>query len=404
MKILHTADWHLGKRLYDVSRLPEQIEVLQEICEIVEKEEVDVVLIAGDLFDTFNPPVDATELFYKTLKRLSGNGKRWVVAIAGNHDSPDRIVAPDPLAIECGIILVPYPITHVNPIKLDSGLEILYSDKGVVELGLPNSGEVLRLLLTPYANEFRMKTSLLDGDEEDGLRDLLEKHWKAVLEERKDVKATNILMAHLFVAKNAIELPDEPDDEKPILHVGGAQAIYSSNFPQGLDYVALGHLHRKHAVVKEPYAVVYSGSPLSYSFSEANQQKYVMLLDTDENNDLSYEPLELNSGKKLLRFRAESIEEGIDWLRANQGTWVEITVVKDEYLTTADKKQLHDAHDGILGIIPEIKNANLLENGQSNIDLTKSINELFEDYFLQKTGQEVNDEVKAMFKEILAEN
>jgi exonuclease SbcD len=91
MKILHTADWHLGKKLDNISRLEEQKEVLQEICDIADQQQVDVVIVAGDLFDTFNPPVEATELLYQTLKRLTANGKRPVLAIAGNHDSPDRI-------------------------------------------------------------------------------------------------------------------------------------------------------------------------------------------------------------------------------------------------------------------------------------------------------------------------
>ena len=109
MKILHTADWHLGKWLDNVSRLSEQNEVLSEICEVAEKENVDVVLIAGDLFDTFSPSAEAQELFFRTLKRLGCNGRRPVVAIAGNHDQPDRIEAPDHLARECGIIFIGYP-------------------------------------------------------------------------------------------------------------------------------------------------------------------------------------------------------------------------------------------------------------------------------------------------------
>ncbi|MCB0293286.1 MAG: exonuclease subunit SbcD, partial [Calditrichaeota bacterium] len=101
MKILHTADWHLGKRLERFSRLEEQREVLEEICGIAEQEAVDAVIIAGDIYDTFNPASEAVELFYKTVKRLADEGRRAVVAIAGNHDSPDRFAAPEPLAREC---------------------------------------------------------------------------------------------------------------------------------------------------------------------------------------------------------------------------------------------------------------------------------------------------------------
>src|SRR5690554_7320792 len=103
MRLLHTGDWHLGKRLDDYSRLEEQQAVLEELIGLAEIHDVDAVLVAGDLFDTFNPPAEAVELFYKSLKKLSGDGRRPVIAIAGNHDSPDRIEAPDPLARECGI-------------------------------------------------------------------------------------------------------------------------------------------------------------------------------------------------------------------------------------------------------------------------------------------------------------
>ena len=100
MKILHTADWHLGKRLDRFDRLPEQKQVLEEIIEIANRENPDVVLVAGDLFDTFNPPVEAVELLYRTLRQLSADGKRAVIAIAGNHDSPERVEVPDIFARE----------------------------------------------------------------------------------------------------------------------------------------------------------------------------------------------------------------------------------------------------------------------------------------------------------------
>ncbi len=109
MKILHTADWHLGKKLYDFSRIEEQRAVLEEICQIADSQNADVIVIAGDLYDTFNPPTEATELFYQTLNKLAKNGTRPVIAIAGNHDSADRIEAPDPLAKACGIFFSGFP-------------------------------------------------------------------------------------------------------------------------------------------------------------------------------------------------------------------------------------------------------------------------------------------------------
>ena len=109
MKILHTADWHIGKRLDRFSRIEEQRAVLAEISAIAAREKVDLCLVAGDLYDTVNPGSEAEELLYRGLTDLSGGGARPVIAIAGNHDSPDRINAPDVLAREQGIILIGYP-------------------------------------------------------------------------------------------------------------------------------------------------------------------------------------------------------------------------------------------------------------------------------------------------------
>src|SRR5690606_34381946 len=188
MKILHTADWHLGKRLEKFSRIEEQREVLEEIIQIADKYNVDAVLIAGDLFDSFNPSTEAVELFYKSLKRLSNNGKRVVVAIAGNHDSPDRIEAPDPLAKECGIIFSGYPHSHISTCVLESGVCIIQSEPGFIELKLPKHETKLRLLLTPYANEYRLKTFLGVDGTEDQLREVLEQRWKELAERYCDDK------------------------------------------------------------------------------------------------------------------------------------------------------------------------------------------------------------------------
>jgi len=192
MKILHTADWHLGKRLDNVSRFAEQVAVMEEICEIAERENVDAVIVAGDLYDTFNPSTESIELFYKTLKRLANNGKRAVIAIAGNHDSPDRIEAPDPLARECGIIFAGFPNTRITPFSLKNGIEVTSSESGFIEIKLPTIDAPLRLILTPYANEYRIKTFLGMEDSEAELRKVLATKWKELADKYCDNKGVNI--------------------------------------------------------------------------------------------------------------------------------------------------------------------------------------------------------------------
>ena len=405
MRILHTADWHLGKKLGHIARIPEQEKVLDEICNIADAQDVDVIVIAGDLFDTFNPPTDAVDLFYKTLKKLGNNGNRAVVAIAGNHDSPDRIEAPDPLAKECGIILTGYPFTECSTFSLESGMQVLQTAPGFIELQLPKYDYPLRLMLTPYANERRMKTFLGLEDSEQELRDILEDQWKDIADKYCDNQGVNLLSTHLFVLKKGGKLEEEGDDEKSILHIGGAQPIYSNNFPKQVQYVALGHLHRKQLVDNKPCPIVYSSSILSYSFSEAEQDKYVGIVDLEPGKQARYKFVKLTEGKRLVRKRFEKIDTAVKWLAKNPATLVELTIVADEYLTGEDRKRLNEAHHGIITIIPEIKNAgSTAVSDTASIDLSVDIKTLFNQYFEYRMAQKPNKNIKDLFKEVLAES
>ncbi|SDC24226.1 metallophosphoesterase family protein [Williamwhitmania taraxaci] len=404
MKLLHTSDWHLGKHLNSFSRHAEQQEVLQEICEIADREQVNAVIVAGDLFDTYNPPTESTELFYKTLKRLSSNGRRAVIAIAGNHDSPDRIEAPDPLARECGIIFAGYPNSVVPTFELESGLKVLQSHEGFISLALPGVAEPLRILLTPYANEFRLKTYLGQEDSEEELRTVLQQNWQQTADMCCDSKGVNILLSHLLMMRKGDELPEEPDDEKPILHVGGAQVIYTENIPAQIQYTALGHLHRKQRFNTNSTPVVYSGSPLSYSFSEANQSKFVVIIDVQAGQSATMAEIELIKGKRLLRKRSETMAEALAWLAENENSLVELTMATDTYLTAEERKRLFAAHEGIVTLIPDVKNRTELSgSSKHSIDLSKGMEELFSEYFLHSKGQNPNDNILKLFKEVLSE-
>ncbi len=403
MKLLHTSDWHLGKYLNNFSRHSEQELVLQEICEIASREQVNAIIIAGDLFDTYNPPIEATELFYKTLKRISDNGNRAVIAIAGNHDSPDRIEAPDPLARECGIIFAGYPNSSVTPFELESGLKVLYSEEGFISLALPGVNEPLRILLTPYANEYRLKTYLGNGDQDVELRMVLQEKWKQLADKYCNNQGVNILVAHLLMMNEGDALPEEPDDEKPILHVGGAQAIFCENIPNQIQYVALGHLHRQQDIGSARCPVFYSGSPLSYSFSEADQKKYVLLADIQDGAKAKIKEIELSEGKPLLRNRFDSVENALNWLEKNQNCLVELTMATETYLSASERKQLYNAHHGIVSLIPDISNKPDYGSDKQNIDLSKSIRELFIEYFKHEKGQEPNENILNIFKEVLSE-
>lgn len=399
MKILHTADWHLGKRLDSFSRLEEQKIVLDEICIIAEEQAVDAIVVAGDLFDAFNPPVEAIELLYKTLKRLTNNGKRPVIAIAGNHDSPDRIDSPEPLARECGIVFMGYPNTEIKTIELENGFEITKTDKGFIEINLPAHNYPLRIIATPYANEVRMK-EYFGEEKEVELSNSLQMGWGDLSEKYCDNKGVNILVTHLYMLKRGGEVLEEPDGEKP-LKIGNADLIYSDIIPPQIQYTAMGHLHRHQNVGTDEKPVVYSGSPLSYSFSEAGQQKYVKIINVEPNSIAQLERIPLKSGKQLARKTFNSIDSAVEWLNDNQYTLVELTIESDTYLKSEDLKRLRNAHHEIVHIIPIVKNDNVMDESSKQVNLNQDITALFSDYFKYSKGQSPNEEIIELFKEII---
>lgn len=403
LKIVHTADWHLGKKLDYFSRLEEQKAVLNEIVDIADEQQADVVIIAGDLFDTFNPPVEALDLFYATVKRLSNNGKRPIIAIAGNHDSPDRIDVPNPLAIECGIIFIGYPNAVVSPIVIEDGFTITKTDKGFLEIQLPKFDFPLRIIATPYANEMRLKHYLGSENREEQLNEVLKNTWASLADQYCDDKGVNILTTHLYMLKRGGEILEEPDGEKPIM-VGNADVIYTDCIPPQIQYAALGHLHRYQNINVKDKPVVYSSSPLSYSFSEAGQEKKVVLIEALPNSKVVFKPISLQSGRTLHRIRFSSIDETVEWLLKNPNTLVELTIESDTFITTENLKRINSSHDGIIHIIPILKktddDGNVVQTGKVNID--QDINGLFRDYFKAKNKlQEPNEELIALFNEVL---
>lgn len=399
MKILHTADWHLGKRLDSFSRLEEQVLVMKEIVEIAEKQQVDLVIIAGDLFDNFNPSTEAVELFYKTLKQLSNNGKRPVIAISGNHDSPNFVDAPNPLARENGIILIGHPNAKVAPFQLEN-FEIINSAEGFLELKLKTFDYPVRILHTPYANEIRLK-QYLGENKEDALNEILAENWKQLADEFCNENGVNILTAHLYMNQRGGILLEEPEGEKPI-KVGNADMIFSDAIPDQIQYTALGHLHGFKNIGSNEKPVVYSSSPLCYSFSEAGQTKYISIINAEPNRNISFETIELKQGKPLVRKSFDSVESAVEWLNDNPNTLVELTLESETFLKADERKLLYQSHSGIVHLIPKVKNQELENTNLREINLSQDIKDVFKDYFKSKNGnQEPNEDIINLFNEIL---
>ncbi|EKB50987.1 metallophosphoesterase family protein [Cecembia lonarensis] len=404
MKILHTADWHLGKRLQEYPRLEEQKEVLQEIVNIAEKEDVDLVLLAGDIFDSFNPNHEAVELLYKTLKKLSNNGQRPIIAISGNHDSTQFIEAPDPLAREMGIFFYSKYDSLIPIGQLDNGIQVLQSETGFVELKLPKYGFPVRILLAPYANELLLKTYLGEGDREQEFRQVMAKRWQSLADKYCDEKGVNLFVGHFFFVQEGQKPEAEPESERPILHVGGTQALFTHNIPSQIQYAALGHLHRYHAVAQKPCPIVYSSSPLAYSFSEADQEKQVVLIEALPGKTVNYTPLALKKGRPLYRKTFQDLETALEWLGENPYCFVELTYVTEHAIDASTRKALMKAHDGIVNLIPQIKNPQGQESLSLKVeDLEKDMLSLFKMYYQSEKGLEPNPELLDLFKEVISQ-
>jgi exonuclease SbcD len=414
MKFLHTADWHVGKRLDRFPRIEEQRAVLEEIAAIADDEAVDLVIVAGDLYDTVNPGSEAEELLYAALSRLSADGDRPVIAIAGNHDSPDRVLAPDILARRYGIVLIGYPAADVREYRTDAFRRNTFSlaslAPGLIEIrldGVPSSP--IRVITTPYANEYRLRRACVPDAREDlseadvVLQTILGNHWRDLAASHLQGEGINLLVTHLFFADDPSSPPEEPEGERPIAHVGGAPPLSPSIVPEAVQYVACGHLHRPHTL-GSAVPVRYAGSPLSYSFAEAGQQKSVTIVEVEPRGSLGSEAgireVPLRSGYPLLRHTAEDVPSALQWLGDNPDTYVELSLRLTDYLSGADRNALHQAHPRVVSIVPLVEGRD--DEGGVRIDPTEDTVSLFRRYFRQSTGAEAGDDIIDLIGEVLA--
>ncbi len=385
MRVLHTADWHLGKTLEGRSRLEEQAQFLDELVEIVEREQVDMILMAGDVFDTVNPPALAEQLFYESISRLSNNGKRPIAIIAGNHDSPDRLLAATPLAVKQGIIIIGFPTVDVK------------------EIYIPSADQTVKLAALPYPSESRLSEVLSEINDELSLRNKYDERIQGMFEfmsKQFTPNTVNLAMSHLYVAGGS-----SSDSERPI-EVGGAYTVAATSLPKHAQYVALGHLHRPQMIKRAETMARYSGSPLAYSFSEAGYTKSVTILDVEPGKEAQLTEVYLSSGKPLVKWKAtQGITQVHKWLeeKKDQSAWVDLEINVTNALSIEEIQRIRKAHSGILHIKPIFEGELETEITTSTRDLP--IDELFKRFYERQTGgAKLEPELLIVFLELLNEN
>lgn len=300
MKVLHTSDWHVGKRLDRHDRMDDHAAAIDAVVAVASGEQVDLVLHSGDLFDRPVPPVDALRLGLAGLVRLADDGRRPVVVVAGNHDSPDLFDTLAPFLQSFGVHLV----GRIR--KPDEG-----GVRTIVTVGGTAHVACLPFLRSVQAVDFMERADRWYGDYADRVRKVVEVYTRALGEVAGPEDAT-FLVGHYMVGGVSVST-GAPRGERD-LHMGQAFAVTDAAVPTTVDYVALGHIHAPQSVPGARVPAEYAGSLLQLDFGEAGEQKRVVLVETHPGVPATVRSVPLDAGRRLIRV---------------EGTWEDIAARDD---------------------------------------------------------------------------
>lgn len=394
MRILHTADWHLGKKTDDLDRLDEQKQALDQIIKIAKDKKVDMVIVAGDIYNSFVPSADAENLFYRTVSELSNNGNTAVVVIAGNHDDPKRMSNAGLFTSKFNIFLV----GDINDIKIiknanrDKNIYATSCGTGYIKFKT-KAGEDVVVACLPYPSYYRYGDTKNENDKFD---DKIRK-WLAPAVKEFKPESVNILTAHLLTY--GIDLGGEEIDEYGSV-ASTIDFVDRNVLDLGADYVALGHIHKLIKVDKNKN-IYYSGSLINNFFADVNNDKFVIVADVDNTGVKNLEPVQLDV-KRMVTFTSDSLEEIEKFCDVAKDDYIKATLKQNGSITFEQLKELRARHPNLITF--SVLNEELLlgENIESKKDLTTS--EIFDKFALAVTGKEAKPEVKELFLELMGED
>lgn len=405
MRILHTSDWHLGRTLENRSRQEEQERFVDELCGIVREERVDLVLITGDIFDTVNPPAAAELLYYDALARLGEGGRRAVVVLAGNHDSPDRLCAARALAERHGVTLFGYPYDDPGPCLPGSHrVQRVAAGPGWAEITVPGVEHPAVVLALAYPSESRLRKLLADtlGEEElqrsysDQVRG-----WFESASSRFRPDAVRLAASHIYVAGGA----ESVESERPI-QMGGAYTVAPQALPAGAQYVALGHLHRPQQVRSAPAFTRYAGSPIAYSFGEAAYPKSVTIAEVSPGDrEANVTTIPVRSGRPLVLWQARGgLPEVERWVAEGKDptAWIDLEVHVEHPLTLDQIQRLRAMRPDFIHIRPVVATAEA-EVAATAERQSLSLQEQFVRFYQMSRGGEPSEELVRLFLELATE-
>lgn len=296
MRVLHTSDWHVGRTVRGLSRDDEHRAVLVEITDIVARERIDLVLVAGDVFDHAVPGAGAEQIVYEALLAMTKAGAK-VAMVAGNHDNQRKFEAVRPLLALASVAA--------------EGSIVPASEGGCIELGL-RGGEVARLAMIPWASQRGVvRAADLMEREQAEHQNKYRDYWRRISDALCagfDTRAVNILLSHVCVGS---AIPGGGERSSEMIE---GYFVDSQNIPVTVQYAALGHIHRGQAV-PAPCPAWYSGSPLQLDFGEQSDAQGVLVFEAKAGLPVGdVRRIPLRAGKRLLTVRGS-----LDELRARSG-------------------------------------------------------------------------------------
>lgn len=382
MKIMHTADWHLGDKINGYNRIQEQKEIAQELINIVEKEDIDIVVISGDIYNNAIPTSEAEELFFETVEKMSRDGNTVVFAISGNHDDPERLQAARGIAYTHNIILTGELDLSGKKYRKDRDIQIV--DAGYGYIKIQKAEEKVTLAFLPYKNN-----SYAEGDDQELSYAEKVKKWieKGVSKFTPD--SFNMLAMHVFIAGSKIKGKE--------IYVGGMLSV-PRTICEEADYVALGHMHANQKLGDNVY---YSGATISRH--PISSQPSVNILNVTGNKLESVEVVKLNSPVKFTKLIVEDITEAEEKLTEFQDRdIVELVFKTNEPISAMSLKELKKQYKCVRAISFELKSKPEEVNNKKLKELSGE--ELFSRFYTKQKGVSPRKELVDFFMDCGGDN
>lgn len=398
MKIIHTGDWHIGKIVNEISMLEDQRYILNKLIKLIEEEKPDVLIITGDLYDRSVPPAVAVELLDEYINKILIDLKTPIIAIAGNHDSPERLSFASNILKSQGFYMEGVFKNEINKVVLND-----------------IHGEV-NFYLVPYVDPAVVRLMYDDStikNHDDCMKAIIEK-----IEENMDKNSRNLLITHGYVTfmsedvkseelrEVAVDCDDKlvraglniSDSERP-LSIGGTDLISGKHF-KDFNYVALGHLHGAQKVGSD--RIRYSGSLLKYSFSEERQKKSVTIVELDKDGELDVRLVDLKPLRDM-RVITGTISELTDksyYESSNREDYV-FANITDEGEVLEPMIKLRAIYPNIMGLRKvEQRDFEVGSNSLKDKHENRSKTELFKEFYENIVLKELTDEKKKIIEKV----